>query len=693
MKSAVVRFMIVDTIFALGLHLSLCAVAFGGPIKTTETDALGNPISIVLKAPDATKAAKKTEEKPKRIFPPAVEKALKTFADGVAEVRRKHLAEEMSKSVADVVKTVGADEAANKKLEAGAKTAIEQSTTDYPEKLIEWLGKMMESSEEETLEQINQWPEEDAARWSVPGTIAPEDQPVWAETIKAALSTVQFATWEKLAAEKKHGQDEEIVRYLRPMTERMKEQFKAAMDTEMSDLTTAVALEGDRLEKLKVAASEASTKSTDAWREMSMKTIRAMAEQERRQLFSRDGSFYSGIPKKPQGPDQQPVWKDALKALLSEDESERLKTAHNERSSRRQQAFALLLTSELDKRIGFTVSQRERILPLAIKPARNLIKVNTDEDDDDESSIEGLSNWNLQQQNFSVAALKMPEPDVRAILDDVQWKRWEDYCKNKTGGIGQRRIAVQREIKDGDDADMDARINEHMHKIAVEQEQHLFKSMLVRVEDATRIAALKPDAVDQLTLAARGAVERTMDTWRSALEEYVRNNLNGARAGDLRERIANMGNLGENVNRDKNPQEQPLWLDAIKAVLTTEQNETWQKELEARSAYRERATAALALSELDRRRRLTSEQVSRLEPIVVQIVKDYAPDITRYLSNDWQLRSYYLLVPLTGIAEADMKSILTPAQWKLVQERDLAQIHSYWEGIKNYHDQRVKEKK
>ena len=86
------------------------------------------------------------------------------------------------------------------------------------------------------------------------------------------------------------------------------------------------------------------------------------------------------------------------------------------------------------------------------------------------------------------------------------------------------------------------------------------------------------------SLGAAGAYERVIGTWRGALEEYVHNNLNGARASDLRDRIANMGNIGENVNRDKNPQDQSMWKDAINSVLTTEQNETWKKELDARIA-------------------------------------------------------------------------------------------------------------
>jgi hypothetical protein len=648
--------------------------AAGGVVVT------GNAASVVAK-PDT---------RPKRT--PAVEKALNEFAAKVALAKRKQLEQGMVKVVDEVVKVSQADEAAKAKLEAGAKKAIDETTALYPDKLIDWLSRWTTGTEEEALAQIRQWPEDDSANWPVSGVIAPADQPIWAETIKASLNPEQFAAWDKLASEKSRKLEEEITRYLKPNAERMKDQFKAGMDTVTSDVATVLSLSADRLAKLKTAAAEAVTRSVEAWRDAQAKAIRAMGETERRQIFSREGGSYSTGSSKLQRPEYQPEWKDSLKAALSEDEFQRLETAHKERSARRNQAFALLLISELDKRIGLTASQRDSMLPLALKPSRNLIKMNsTDEEEPEEESFEGVTQWNLQPANFIAAALKMPEADMRVILDSVQWTRWQDYCKSKPENSYQRRVV--KLDADQTQADLEGLVNEYLHKSARDQEQRFVKGMLVRVEDAARIVKLQPEAVAQLSLAARGAVERTMGTWRNSLEDYLNNNLQGVRADEFRTRIAGLGNLAENISRDKNPQEHPLWTDTIKATLTTEQNEIWQKELDARSAYRDRATAALAISELDRRRRLTTEQFNKLEPLIINVVKDYSPDITRYLSNDWQLRSYYLLVPLTAIPETQLKTILSADQAKLMKERDLAQVQSYWDGIKNYHEQRLKEKK
>jgi len=39
-----------------------------------------------------------------------------------------------------------------------------------------------------------------------------------------------------------------------------------------------------------------------------------------------------------------------------------------------------------------------------------------------------------------------------------------------------------------------------------------------------------------------------------------------------------------------------------------------------------------------------------------------------------------------------MQAILTPEQWKLCKERDLPDAMQYWEGIKNNHEQRKKQR-
>src|SRR5262249_50357963 len=87
---------------------------------------------------------------------------------------------------------------------------------------------------------------------------------------------------------------------------------------------------------------------------------------------------------------------------------------------------------------------------------------------------------------------------------------------------------------------------------------------------------------------------------------------------------------------------------------------------------------------------LSTAQYARLQPLMDKAVDDYLPDLSRFFSNDWHLQSYYVLLPVRGIPEQELKSILTPQQWELCNSQDLAKHGDYWTSIQQYHDQRVK---
>ena len=99
----------------------------------------------------------------------------------------------------------------------------------------------------------------------------------------------------------------------------------------------------------------------------------------------------------------------------------------------------------------------------------------------------------------------------------------------------------------------------------------------------------------------------------------------------------------------------------------------------------------MSTSELDRRRRLTAVQCVRIEAVIQKVLAEYLPDIERYMSQQWFLQYYYALVPMGGVPDKEMQAILTPEQWKLCKDRDLPDAMQYWEGIKQNHEQRVKQ--
>jgi hypothetical protein len=141
---------------------------------------------------------------------------------------------------------------------------------------------------------------------------------------------------------------------------------------------------------------------------------------------------------------------------------------------------------------------------------------------------------------------------------------------------------------------------------------------------------------------------------------------------------------------DIQPQNTDLWKTALKTTLNDSQLKTLDKVAGERTSYRLKAMASMSVSELDRRRKLSADQCTKIEAAVQKVLTEYLPDIERYMSLQWFLQYYYALVPVAGVAEKDMQAILTPEQWKLCKDRDLPDALQYWEGIKNNHEQRMK---
>ena len=132
--------------------------------------------------------------------------------------------------------------------------------------------------------------------------------------------------------------------------------------------------------------------------------------------------------------------------------------------------------------------------------------------------------------------------------------------------------------------------------------------------------------------------------------------------------------------------------------MTGPQLAAWQKEMGQRKVYRDKAVAALIVSELDRRIALTAEQWSKLEPVIAAKAREYAPDIESMFSSaypyTWFLQSYTMFIPIVAVGEVQMKAILTTTQWdNWSASPELQNTNNYWENVKSRHDERTKEKK
>jgi len=381
---------------------------------------------------------------------------------------------------------------------------------------------------------------------------------------------------------------------------------------------------------------------------------------------------------------QRLLWREGLKQLLTPEEWGQVKQSVEERKARGVLALARVALADADTVLSLTEEQRQALEPLVVPQMRQLIREET------------AKMWRVEDHQLQAAASKAPTEEVRAILDEAQTQLWQ---KLGLPTPQQRRVAAPAgepaaqpppgrsaaELATG----LEAEISSHLHRRSLKQRAEHLQSMMTQVGDARRTLNLDPERTERLGLAAKGATEATMTGWRQKLESWTRAQIDEDATpetvkvllGTLESR-----NISFFSNREETSQ-QAVWQQTIEAVLSEQERAAWKKVIAERKAYRVRAWAGMAVFELDRRRRLGPQQCARLTKILAAVVEDYLPEIESSMSMSrswsWHLSYYSSLMPLAGAKTADLQAVLTPAQWKLVKERDLPDAQRYWSNIEN----------
>ncbi len=227
-----------------------------------------------------------------------------------------------------------------------------------------------------------------------------------------------------------------------------------------------------------------------------------------------------------------------------------------------------------------------------------------------------------------------------------------------------------------------------MHLMASDQDQakRLRQNMDIVIGDVRRVAGLPKERQRLLEIAAKGAVDRHMDSWRTGQENQVRQQALGTTAQQVRQRLEGLGSV--TVGGNGLPEENPLWRDTLTNVLTTEERSKWTAAEAGRDAYRQEAIAKLLVAEMDRQLDLTLSQCEKVEPLAVKAVQDYLPDMGLYLDRGNGIDFRLLLTAFTAVPEAERQTLLTQQQinkWLQVT----SDFRSLWQNIEQNHQQRI----
>ena len=528
----------------------------------------------------------------------------------------------------------------------------------------------------------------------------PTGQPAWTDAVKRLLTPEQLAVWQAKADEEKKD-DRELERFLDAQVDSTRENFALAIKVRLDELQAELDLPPERAAPLEALGQRAVAQALKAFRATVAQSLRAMSPGQRRRIVGMAGNANFGGWAN-EGPGDQEVWKAGLDRLLTPEDRQRLGAVRGEREARRAHALGRMLLVVLDEKTALTAPQRERLLPLAEAAAKQ-----------DRTLFPPGDSQNFNQfsrEEFIKAAAQVPEDAVQAVLDPVQWQRWQRACKNPaedTNPAASRRrgrqVVLQGEAETKEPPAANAEPEEierflsdaFEEKAAVERQRQL-SALLLKTEDATRVAGLGETAAARLQTAARGTVEAALVPWKANLAQNVRSQMENGDPENVRNLLVNLANMGFGVS-DNGQEGQPpsLWDKTLGRELTAPQRLAWQREVEARAAYKDAAIATFALAEFDRRCQISSAQWEKLQPLLLTVMRDYGPDLQRMFGNSpqsppWYFQSYTISLPLGGIPGDDLKKIVGQDRWdRWSGSPEHATNDTNWQTLQQAHAQRV----
>lgn len=636
---------------------------------------------------------KRVEAKARIKLSDAVEKALADLAAEAVKIKRETRIEDMQKVIAEIAEITKINEEQRKKLEAEMKPAVERSLDPWKGEFDSRLRPYLSNEGDGALAMLSQWPAEQLVRSGFPGEYGrPDDDAGWKEVLKRTLTPEQFDALDKVAGERERKLDEQISGYLKPFIEQSRQSRAASLATEIEDMKQLLGLPEERVAQLQEKANASAERAAESMGKRAAKTLRSMQEQQRAQVIASGRSIFNAGDEGDDDADaddsSREIWDKAVASLLGGEERKRWEASSSDRSDRGARALAMMFVAEMDRRVQFSSGQRAKIEVIATRALAEKAK--------NMSKNEGVS--------LTYATLFKAE-EIQPLLDANQWARWEAAGRGEYNGrYGNRRLnhnAPGEQKKDENSAtrsnreppDEEQILSEHFERRLLDKRREMSEAMEAKVDDVRRVVRLTPDRSRYLEIAAKGAVERALDSWRLQIDSWVRNSVQRVKGDVLRKRLAGMDNDNVWFGDEIAPADHAVWKDALAEALTEEQKKSWKSEVTAREAYRQRAYAWGILAELNRRYHMSNDQFARLEPLVEAAVAEYYDDFANMFGRgNSTVMPRYLVTLFAAVPEDKAQQVLNAAQWKQWKESDFKQVSGWWESMKNSHRWKTQKK-
>ncbi|WP_038160748.1 hypothetical protein [Verrucomicrobium sp. BvORR106] len=520
-----------------------------------------------------------------------------------------------------------------------------------------------------------------------PGTL-----PVWKELLAAVAGPDELARWDQHLADRKAKADKEIPGILKVSVDRVRSTWEKNLERDADQTLLALRLPKERLKTLEGVKRTVLERAEKRWNTLATEQLQKMEPSARDEIIKRGRGYYISLQNDDQ-PQNDTEWKKALEGLITPEERKQVEISNAERKVRREEQVGRLVLSELDRRLAFTSQQRVVLLPLVSKASLGDSRLFPTEPTE--------YGYDFQSQNFSTIAARVKEADLQPVLDESQLKAWKGL--EKTQASEQQESSPKPVAKPDfgtrkpEPEDLEQMVSTFLYEKSLARQTNLMNAMVTAAEDAARVTGLAPDRMARLRTAARGAVEAAMDEWRPTVDSVVRGRLQGATVQDVGQRMTSIDSYYFNMYRSRKTEEYSVWQKALKAELSPEQFKKWEGEQKARQDFQNEAVAAFVLAEFDRKVLLNKEQSELLKPKLAAVIRDYQPDLSNYFSGSdgvpWYLQYYSMLIPVVGVTEKELKTIITPGQWdSWTKSNEYSNCMSYWGGIEQNHASRVRNK-
>ncbi len=648
----------------------------------------------------AEPGGKPDAEPPKKIFAPEVEAKLAEFYRKLREAKRELWVIQIKEEIETMRKSVGLDGEAITALEAAAQPVAEVCLDPWIAKLDEMFRRdsgQMNQSPKEMVEMLDQV-------IAMVGNYVKEELPFdylrpleharWTETIQRVLTAEQSAAWTRESDARRQAFENEVGEFIKPLAANARESKKTALLVRVSEIKRIVKLSEERVKEFTALINRMADEAGEESRKQIGKALRDMNAERRKQVL-KSGNFHNNLNPESARKEQE-TWSEAVAKILAPEEQQHLRTAREAEVRRRARVLATMTVALLDEQLALTETQREKLHPL-LEP---LLQKQTGFFPE-QSAFSGEQSVyiDLSPKAFFAAAVPVTEADLKAILDEFQYKRWQEVCTGaKEENTSRSTKKPKAAVPFSEPEEAEGAISDLLFVKAEEERKELLATMMLKARDAARVAALAPEAADRLQSAARGAVEEAMERWRTSINQNVRAMLSQVEPQHMAQRLNGIPEYLFQNGSNTAGEQTALWLKAVNRELNEEQGAAWKSEIARRTQYREKAAASLIIAEFSRRNALDAEQWQKLEPAIEKAVRDYDPDIASMFSSSnsvpWYLQAHMMFIPLIAFPEKELKTILTNEQWEQwTGSNEFSNASSYFTHIQQNHEQRVKEQK